>query len=71
MTVGELLRYLATRPADHPVILSKDAEGNSYSPLADAREGFYLADSTWSGEVNWPDDETPEGVAAVILGPVN
>lgn len=81
-TVGELLDYLATQPRDRKVVLQKDAEGNGYSPLADADEGMYEATSTWSGEMY----QTPEVVAAepgewsdapdsaervVVLGPVN
>lgn len=79
-TVGELLDYLATQPRDRPVILAKDAEENGYSPLASAEEGLYEAESTWSGEVYYPDrdddDEDPfeppeSAVPAIILGPVN
>lgn len=58
-TVGELMDYLATQPRDRKIIMSSDAEGNSYSPLADAGEGMYFADSTWSGEVHM----TPEDFA--------
>lgn len=60
MTVGELMDYLTTQPRDLKVILEKDAEGNGYSPLADAYEGLYEPDSTWSGHV-YP---TPEQIAA-------
>ena len=49
-TVGDLIDYLATQPRDRKVVMSKDAEGNGFSPLADASEGMYAADSTWSGE---------------------
>lgn len=73
-TVGDLLDYLATQPRDRPVILAKDAEGNAYSPLSEADEGYYIAESTWSGEVHFPDDEDedePEGALPVVLGPVN
>jgi hypothetical protein len=81
-TCGELADYLATQPRDRKVILSKDAERNGFSPLADAGERMYEATSTWSGEVY----QTPEVVAAepddwsdapddaervVLLGPVN
>jgi hypothetical protein len=45
-TVGELIDWLATQPRDRPVILSSDAEGNSYSPLADAEEAMYTAETT-------------------------
>jgi hypothetical protein len=51
-TVGDLADYLATQPRDRKVILQKDAEGNGFSPLADASEEMYSADSTWSGEVH-------------------
>jgi len=60
MNVGELIYYLTTQPRDRQVILEKDAEGNGYSPLADATEGLYEADSTWSGEM-YP---IPEDIAA-------
>jgi len=81
-TAGELLDYLATQPRDRKIILQKDAEGNGYSPLADAAERMYAPDSTWSGEIY----QTPEAVAAepgewsaapddaervIVLGPVN
>jgi len=61
-TCGELADYLATQPRDRKVILRKDAGGNGHSPLADAWEGVYVADSTWSGEL-YP---TREAVAAWV-----
>lgn len=62
-TCGELADYLATQPRDRKVILSKDAEGNGFSPLADAGEGMYAAESTWSGSIH----PTPEDLAGLIL----
>jgi hypothetical protein len=50
-TCGELADYLATQPRDRKIVLSKDAEGNGFSPLADAGVSMYTADSTWSGSV--------------------
>jgi hypothetical protein len=64
-TVGELLDYLATRPRDRKVVLRKDAEGNGHSPLADAWEAMYVAESTWSGE----EYITPEDLAEEMAGP--
>lgn len=58
-TVGDLADYLATQPRDRKVVLQKDAEGNGYSPLAEASEALYVAESTWSGQA-YP---TPEDVA--------
>jgi hypothetical protein len=84
LTVADLQVQLATLPSDMPVILAKDAEGNGYSPLADAAPGMYLAETTWSGEHYLteeqrlaevdPDDwsEAPaEAVLALFLCPTN
>ena len=51
MTVKELKELLETCHDDDIVIICKDGEGNSYSPLSEIGEGSYEADSTWSGEV--------------------
>jgi hypothetical protein len=66
-TAGELLDYLATRPRDRKIVLSKDAEGNGFSPLADAGEGMYAAETTWGGSVYL----TPEDLAEQIARPGN
>jgi hypothetical protein len=63
-TVGDLLDYLATQPRDRLVVLEKDAEGNGYSPLADAREALYVADTTWSGQVYPTPEDKAEWVAS-------
>jgi hypothetical protein len=63
-TVGELLDYLATQPRDRKVVLRKDAEGNGHSPLADAWEAMYAAESTWSGETY----VLPEELAELMAG---
>lgn len=83
-TCGELADYLATQPRDRKIVMSKDAEGNAYSPLNDVDEAMYVADTTWSGETymtpeqlaeqETPDDwfEAPEvAERVVLLGPVN
>lgn len=84
-TVGELMDFLATQPRDRKVILRKDEEGNGHSPLNDAWESMYFAETTWSGET-YPtaeniassdgyygdEDVAPEGSErVVVLGPVN
>ena len=51
MNVRELREAIKDLPDEWPVILQKDAEGNGYSPLDDARSRLYQAESTWSGEV--------------------
>lgn len=74
--VGELRAELAGVPDDTPVILSKDGEGNGYSPLSSVSKDYvYEPESTWSGEVHdTTDDEyepDDEDVRVVVLGPVN
>lgn len=73
MTVGELLfklTELEDEQLDYQVVMSKDAEGNSFSPLDEIVVGAYTPDSTWSGE--FTDIEMPAGSTnAVCLWPVN
>lgn len=58
---------------DLEVVLSKDVEGNGYSPLAGTSIGHYEPDSTYSGEFTDPDDEDyVQGSSnAVVLWPTN
>lgn len=61
MKVKELMELLATFDQNADVILQKDAEGNSYSPLQGAdHDAVYVADTTWSGTVystDWTADD--------------
>lgn len=73
MNVFELIEELNRLPSDLTVVMSKDAEGNRYSPLARLEPGKYLAESTWAGEMVHPDDEGDyDGLTDVVcLWPVN
>lgn len=75
MTVRELIEFLKTKPQEFNVILSKDAEGNGYSPLADLSEEMYEPISTWSGNVVCEEDIQDEDfefqLNAIVLHPVN
>lgn len=84
MTVRELIELLKNEDPDRLVIMAKDSEGNSYSPLADMWSGAYVADTTWSGEVGLDElteelraqgydeeDVSEDGVPALILCPTN
>lgn len=55
MNVKELIDYLLGFDPETEIIIQKDSEGNGYSPLAGAEDGFYVPDSTWSGEFYSPD----------------
>jgi len=56
MTCKELIEKLKTLPPDQPVIMAKDAEGNDYSPLDSLGFGWYVAESTWSGDLYSDED---------------
>lgn len=78
ITVQQLCDILHDMPADAIVIVSKDAEGNGFSPLPDEywwSEGMYAPDTTWCGEYYDPTDpdvEVPDNaVVAICLWPTN
>jgi hypothetical protein len=49
MNVRELKEILAQFDDETLVVMSKDEEGNGYSPAADYCSGYYEPESTWSG----------------------
>ena len=61
MKVKQLRDLLLNLPDDMEIILSKDAEGNHFSPLADYNaDSIYVADTTYSGDVyddSWTADD--------------
>lgn len=71
-TVADLIEGLRQLPQDAMVVMSRDAEGNGFSPIAvesggavDFSTGRYEAESTWSGEFHADrgpdDDDDPDG----------
>jgi hypothetical protein len=84
MTVRELIAELSKLDPNRLVVMSSDAEGNSYSPLSGFWVGAYKAKTTWSGEVGYEvltdferkhgyteADLVTDGVPAIILQPMN
>ena len=57
LTVGDVRQLIETLPDDLLVVVSSDAEGNSFSPLAELTLQRYLEHSTWSGELVSEEDE--------------
>lgn len=56
-TVAEMIEALSKFPPEFEVVLSSDAEGNSYSPaVAEAEAGMYVPDTTYSGEFRDEED---------------
>jgi hypothetical protein len=50
-TVKEWIEILKKENPNALVVLSKDGEGNSYSPLDSIDVGVYVENNHWSGEV--------------------
>lgn len=67
------LEYIKRTTGDLPIIMSKDGEGNSCSPLNAVEFGFYFAESTWSGEFyeNRDEFDGDDVIPVVCLWPVN
>jgi len=54
MTVGDLIKQLEKLDSTKLVVLSKDAEGNTFSPLADIDDTMvYKAEASWYGYVGF------------------
>jgi hypothetical protein len=79
MTAGELRAALKGVDDDVLVVMSSDAEGNSFSPLSDTDVGQYhwQGETTWSGEILNPNEQDEDRAWAlglppcVVLWPVN
>lgn len=68
MKIKDLIKELSEVNPELEVVMSKDAEGNSFSPLSDIGICKYTAETTWYGEV----DNCKKGKEnAVCLWPVN
>lgn len=76
MKVKELIKLLKKVDQNFEVILSKDGEGNCYSPACDLIEVDYAAENTWSGDIYTEDyaEEDPDYIFepnAVVLYPTS
>lgn len=83
MTIGELIDALSKEDPNRLVVMSKDAEGNSHSPLWSFWTGAYVAESTWSGDVGleeltpedmargYTEEDVIDGIPCVVLCPTN
>lgn len=85
MTVKELKQALEGVDDSRIVIMSKDEEGNGFSPLAEAstENDVYMADSTWSGEIalkeltpelkeqGYTEEDLGDGEDCIVLWPTN
>lgn len=74
-TKNELIYELQQIPGNPIVVMSKDTEGNGFSPFCEAGDGgVYVPDTTYSGEYyNVEDAEKygTGGVPVIVLWPRN
>ena len=68
MKVKELIEHLEKCDPEAMVVMSKDSEGNGFSPLYENSTGRYEAESTWSGEYHDDREDLPK---CVCLWPTN
>lgn len=67
ITVGDLKEFLKNIPDNHTIIISKDGEGNIFSPMSkDVSFGNYLEETPFLGDVEF-DDINP---SSIIIFPV-
>ena len=83
MKVYELMALLWKCNLDDIVVMSKDGEGNSFSPLSDISKASYEADTTWSGDIGlrkltdedreqgYTEEDVGQGEDCVVLWPTN
>ncbi len=84
MKVWELIDILKTVHPEKEVVMSKDGEGNGYSPLADTTEMEYMAECSYYGYVGFKEitpamelegygeeDLIKDGESALVLYPTN
>lgn len=85
MKVGYLIEQLKLLDPEAIVVMSKDGEGNSFSPLSDiADEMVYREESSWEGEIGYEkltdelvdagygeEDIIEDGVPCIVMWPVN
>lgn len=56
----EILSELLEVDPEMEIIMSKDSEGNTFSPFADWSAGIYVAETSWYGsvyDINWSADD--------------
>jgi hypothetical protein len=82
MKVKDLIEILQEQSPDTLIVMSKDAEGNGFSPLYTVSpDAYYVPETTWMGDAYTEEDmkecyddegeDRPEAGSAIIMWPVN
>lgn len=69
LTVKQLIEKLQKFNPDAMIVMSRDAEGNSYSPAQSVEPAFYVEEKPWHGYLA---EEAVAGTTeAVVFWPTN
>lgn len=83
MKIKYLIESLKRCDPNREVVLAKDVEGNSFSPLYDIETGSYETENTWSvrfgieeltdelKELGYTEEDVVKGVPCIVLWPIN
>lgn len=52
MTVKQLVKYLKGFPQNLEIIVARDSEGNSFSPVAEIGENTYIPENQYRGDIS-------------------
>lgn len=69
MTKEELIKKLQAIPGNPEIIMSRDAEGNSYSPFGQEVQGKYMPENRWSGDFYGGDDAPEKATDCICFFP--
>lgn len=71
ITIKQLIEILQKQDENRIVVLSRDSEGNSFSPLAQMEVGKYLSGEAREGKI-YPDAvDVKDSVKAIIFYPIH
>jgi len=68
MNAEELIEFLEGYPGDTQIIMSKDSEGNNFTPLDEAIFDYYAPENEGRGELTRISD--PDAEPAIVLWPI-
>ena len=83
MKIKDLIKELKELDPERIIVMSKDSEGNNFSPLSEIEEGSYEEESSYNGEfglekltpklkkAGYDEENIIEGKKAICFWPIN